>query len=187
MSLVGFKARNHQQQLVARGPRADCDERATPPELFASFDRRFHFTVDACALPHNAKCERFYTPDDDGLVQDWAGERVWCNPPYSSIEPWVEKAHFEWSNGPGAELIAMLLPANRTEQGWWQDHVEPYRDRGGYLRVEFLAKRLRFLAPGAKALGSDERPPFGCALLIFDDMKSSTASGTDAGDPKTMA
>jgi phage N-6-adenine-methyltransferase len=163
VSLVGFKAQNHRQQLLVRGPRADVDERATPLELFGVFDQRFGFTVDVCALPHNAKCERFYTPDDDGLIQDWSGERVWCNPPYSRIEPWVVKAA-----GSRAELVVMLLPANRTEQGWWQDHIEPVRDRPAGPVVEFLRGRLRFLARDAKTVGSNERPPFGCCLVIWE-------------------
>ena len=39
----------------------------TPGYLFDRLSQIFNFTVDVCALPENAKCERFYTPDDDGL------------------------------------------------------------------------------------------------------------------------
>ena len=161
MTLARFKAQNHPQQVARRGPRPEIDERATDPELFARFDERFGFTLDVCAQPRNARCARFYTPADDGLAQSWARERVWCNPPYSSIEPWVRKAWCE-----DAELIVMILPANRTEQDWWQRHVEPWRDRGR-LRVEFLAGRVRFIAYGADGIGANERPPFGSALLIW--------------------
>ena len=63
----------------------------------------------------------------------------------------------------------MLIPANRTEQQWWQEHVEPYRDLpGSGLHVEFLPGRMRFLAPGQAEVGPDERPPFGCCLLIWE-------------------
>lgn len=168
MSLVGFRGQNHPQQTLVRGARADVDERGTPPDFFATLDRRFQFTVDAAALPHNAKCERFWTPDEDGLEQDWAGERVWCNPPYSDIGPWVRKAIAS-----ECELAVLLLPANRTEQGWWQDHIEPRRDSrrraGTSVRTEFLRGRLRFLAPGAVRVGPNERPPFGVVLLIVGD------------------
>jgi phage N-6-adenine-methyltransferase len=163
MSLVRFKAQNHQQQLVARGPRLDVDERITEPAWFAALDRRFHFTIDVAALARNTKCERFYSPDDNGLDQPWAGERVWCNPPFSSIEPWVVKAWAEVD----APLIVMLVPANRTEQPWWQELVEPHRDGGGRLSVEFLAGRIRFLLPGQVTPAANTRPPFGCALLIW--------------------
>jgi phage N-6-adenine-methyltransferase len=161
MTLSLFKARNHPQQVARRGANPAVDDRGTDPALFAQWHRRFGFTLDACANSHNAKLERYFTPEQDGLTQSWAGERVWCNPPYSSIEPWAVKAWRE-----DAPLVVMLVPANRTEQGWWQRQVEPWRDRRG-LRCEFLAGRLRFVAPGAERIGPNERPPFGCALLIW--------------------
>jgi phage N-6-adenine-methyltransferase len=166
MSLVGFKAQNHAQQVLVRTPRSHVDDRAATPEDFAPWHERFRFTIDAAASPENAKLPRFWTIQDDALTKSWEGERVYCNPPYSSIEPWVEKAHFEWSNGPGAELIAMLLPANRTEQGFWQRQIEPYRCKG-QITVEFLPGRLRFLKPGQKHIAPNERPPFGCCLVIW--------------------
>lgn len=176
LSLVNFKAKNHPQQSGKRGPRPEVDDRATAPEVFGPLHERFRFTVDVAALPHNAKLERHFTPDVDGLAQSWAGERVWCNPPYSSIEPWVVKA---WDSG--AELVVMLLPANRTEQGWWQRHIEPARDiPGGVLRVEFLAGRMRFLNVGQDRIGPNERPPFGVCLVIWDRSKTSHAIGNDS-------
>lgn len=163
MSLVGFKARNHRQQVGRRGANPFVDDRETTPEVFAELHERFAFTIDVAASADNAKLERFYTADDDGLAQDWSGERVWCNPPYSDIEPWVEKA-----NGGGAELVVMLLPANRTEQGWWQRQIEPGR-LAGTLTVEFLPGRMRFIPPGEDTVKPNSRPPFGCCLVIWID------------------
>lgn len=161
MSLVGFKARNHPQQ-----PRSDeVDDRALPQDIFNELNKRFRFTVDVAAAQHNAKLERFYDRGNCGLSRSWAGERVYCNPPYSNITPWVVKAWREVD----AELIVMLLPANRTGQAWWQKHVERFRDRwNSRLRVEFLPGRIRFLKPGRSVVGPNERPLFGCALLIFE-------------------
>lgn len=166
MSLVGFKAQNHPQQVGKVGPKAPVDDRGTDPETFARWDARFHFTLDVAAAAHNAKCERYWTIDDDALSRSWVGNRVWCNPPYSDIYPWVQMAWHEWRMG--TELIVMLLPANRTEQKWWQVLVEPFRDRPDTpLRVEFLPGRLRFIRPGQTEIGPNERPPFGCCLLIW--------------------
>lgn len=163
MSLVRFQARNHPQQQA----RDDVDDRATVAEDFGPLDREFGpFTVDVAAAAHNTKCERFYDRPADGLSQSWAGERVWCNPPYSQLKhgAWTAKAWAETS----AEVIVMLLPANRTEQGWWQTYVEPYRDRpGSPLSSRFLPGRLRFLLPGKTFIGADERPPFGCVVLVW--------------------
>lgn len=159
MSLVGFSARNHPQQKA----QPSVDDRGTPPDLFAAWHERYRFTVDAAAAPHNAKLPRFWTEADNGLLQPWDGERVWCNPPYSAIWPWVRKA---W--GEPKALVVMLLPANRTEQRWWQEEIEPRRDqRGSRLSVHFLPGRIRFLAPGQEVAGPNERPPFGCALLVW--------------------
>jgi phage N-6-adenine-methyltransferase len=178
---VSFIPKGHPQQLAHRDPSLprlpgmelpevayDIDDRATTSEDFDRFDDRFEFTIDVAASPHNAKCERFLTVEDDGLRTSWEGERVWCNPPYSNIEPWVQKAHHEWGYG-GVELVVMLLPANRTEQGWWQRLIEPYRDRkDSAVHVEFLPGRMRFIAPGADRIGPNERPPFGCCLVIWE-------------------
>ena len=169
MSLVRFRAANHPQQVRRRGPQPEVDNRATPPEVFEPLNRRFQFTLDVAASVQNAKCERFYTRENDGLARPWAAERVWCNPPYSDVGTWVRRASWLISHPPIApKLVVMLVPANRTEQGWWQQSVEPYRDRGGLLRTEFLPGRLRFIRVGADGVGPNERPPFGCCLLIWE-------------------
>jgi phage N-6-adenine-methyltransferase len=173
--LVGFKSSNHPQQLAIRGVRADIDDRGTDPELFQRLDARFHFTVDVAAAKHNAKCQRYYTIEQNGLAQSWGGERVWCNPPFSDIEPWVRKA---WDESMRSALIVMLLPANRTEQGWWQDLVEPNRDRGRIatrdapFQVEFLPGRPRFIlyGRGYEKIEANQRPPFGICIAIWANL-----------------
>ncbi|MGZ6788313.1 MAG: DNA N-6-adenine-methyltransferase [Mycobacteriaceae bacterium] len=174
MSLVNFSAQNHPQQTSARGPKDEVDDRGTHPDLFDPLNERFDFTLDVAAAPHNAKCASYITRNDDGLARSWYG-RVWCNPPYSDIGAWVRKAWAEWEReevgeqgAPPPEVIAMLLPANRTEQGWWQDHVEPHlRKRTPYFRVEFLRGRPRFIRPNWTPGPKGDRPPFGCCLLIW--------------------
>lgn len=165
MSLTGFKAQNHPQQTKYAGSRRYVDDRALPPQEFAALHDRFRFTIDAAAAIHNRKLPRFFSEQNCGLKAPWGAERVYCNPPYSHIRPWIEKAWRETS----AELIVLLLPANRTEQGWWQDLIEPRRDRlDSPLRVEFMRGRWRFLKPGQAVIGPNERPPFGCCLCIWD-------------------
>lgn len=166
--LAGFKAQNHPQQTGARGALDEVDDRGTTWENFGAFNIEFGpFTLDVAAAPHNAKCERYFTRDDDGLSQSWAGERVWCNPPYSDLYAWVSKA---WAEYPYTRGIVMLLPANRVEQKWWQHFVEPSRDRpGSPLRVKFLPGRMRFDRPNSVIGPKGDRPPFGCCLLIWED------------------
>jgi phage N-6-adenine-methyltransferase len=168
VTLAGFKAANHPQQTAKRGVRDEVDDRGTDPAFIASLEERFgKFTLDVAASPHNAKAPTFYTRADDGLAQPWAG-RVWCNPPYSDCGAWIRKAWQEWQYA-HPKLIVMLLPANRVEQGWWQDWVEPRRDRtGSPLRVEFLRGRMRFDRPDWTPGPKGDRPPFGCCLLVWE-------------------
>lgn len=167
---MSFVSRNHPQQVAARGALDEVDDRGTPWEVFAPISERFGgFTLDAAAAKHNAKCERFFTRADDGLARSWAGEKVWCNPPYSDLAAWVAKANHEIATIDPAVLIVMLLPANRTEQAWWQDHIEPYRDGRDPSgpRTEFWRGRTRFIRPGQTDIKPNERPPFGCVLAIW--------------------
>lgn len=174
MTLARFKATNHPQQTAKRGASDEVDDRGTDSAFFLGLSERFGgFTLDVAAAPHNAKTLRYYTREDDGLNQPWDGAAIWCNPPYSDIRSWVEKAWSEWDQsrlfgGRPLENIVMLLPANRVEQGWWQDLVEPFRDKpGSPLRVEFLRGRMRFDRPGWTPGPKGDRPPFGCCLLIW--------------------
>jgi phage N-6-adenine-methyltransferase len=160
--------RNHPGQVARRGSVDDeVDDRSTPDDLFGPLHDRFSFTIDVAAAAHNAKLSRYWTRDDNGLEQSWADERVWCNPPYSALEPWARKA---WAERDWCPLVVMLLPANRTEQGWWQRHIEPYRDRRRWnLRTEFLPGRPSFgPPPGRVATGPGKRPLFGLVLAIWN-------------------
>lgn len=69
------------------------DQWATPQAFFDRLNEEFHFTLDPCADAQNHKCDRYFTKEQDGLVQPWEGERVFCNPPYGRcIGDWVHKA-----------------------------------------------------------------------------------------------
>lgn len=46
---------------------------ATPQSFFDQMNSEFHFNLDVCAIPDNAKCERYFSPEVDGLSQDWGG------------------------------------------------------------------------------------------------------------------
>ena len=69
----------------------------TPQDFFDQLNGEFHFTLDVCANSENAKCEKYYTKEQDGLKQPWKGT-VWCNPPYGrQIGSWVSLRHFSTS------------------------------------------------------------------------------------------
>jgi site-specific DNA-methyltransferase (adenine-specific) len=96
---------------------SETDLWSTPQDFFERLDDEFHFTLDPCATIDNAKCQRFFTVEDDGLAQNWDGERVFMNPPYGrGIGAWVKKAY------ESKALVVCLLPA-RTDTRWWHDYV----------------------------------------------------------------
>ena len=129
---------------------SQTDMWATPVELFRRLDVEFHFNTDVCAVPENAKCERFFTPEQDGLKQDWTGT-CFMNPPYGrDIGSWVQKAHESSLKG---TTVVCLLPA-RTDTKWWHRYVTKADE------VRFLAGRRKFGDAATSA-------PFPSAIVIF--------------------
>lgn len=124
-------------------------EWSTPQDLFDKLNAEFSFTLDPCSTHENHKCDRYYIAAEDGLAHNWAGERVFMNPPYGrEIGKWMKKA-FEEAR---AALVVCLVPA-RTDTAWWHD----YAAKG---QVRFLRGRLRF--------GDGKgRAPFPSAIVIF--------------------
>lgn len=103
----------------------------TPQNFFDELDKEFHFSCDVCATRENAKCAKFYTPEQDGLKQTWEGT-LWMNPPYGrEIGKWVKKA--SESNA----TVVCLLPA-RTDTRWFHDYVY------GKAEIRFVRGRLKF-------------------------------------------
>ena len=106
---------------------------ATPQAFFDELNKEFGFELDVCALPENAKCEKYYTPEIDGLKQQWRGI-CWMNPPYGrEIGAWMEKAYE--SSLEGATVVC-LVPA-RTDTRWFHD----FAMRG---EIRFIKGRLKF-------------------------------------------
>lgn len=125
---------------------------ATPQDFFDKLNDEFHFTLDACATIDNAKCDKFYTIEDDGLSQDWA-ETTWCNPPYGrEIGKWVKKAY--WQNREFGQTIVMLLPA-RTDTAWFHDYIL------GKAEIRFVRGRLKFGE-------SKNSAPFPSMVVVFN-------------------
>lgn len=86
------------------------DDWYTPRWVFAAAAARFDMDVCAPVDPAYRACpaDRYLTIIDDGLSTPWDG-LVWCNPPYSKAEPWVQK----WARHPDGLLLVMALPEVR--------------------------------------------------------------------------
>ena len=89
----------------------------TPEWLYRQLFAEYHITIDACATPGNAVCERFWGPEQDGLRQSWAEERPFWNPPFDDVAAWVRKAYNEAKDN-GVTSVG-LVPF-RKDQYWFQ-------------------------------------------------------------------
>src|SRR5262245_12796525 len=109
---------------------SNSDEWPTPNLVFDPLDTEFGFTLDVCANSRNAKCERYFSREVDGLKQEWApGEVCWNNPPYSDCVRWIEKSY--QSSLAGA-VVVCLIPA-RTDTIYWHRFIA----KGAY-EIRFL-------------------------------------------------
>lgn len=121
----------------------------TPQDFFDKYNAVYNFNLDVCALEDNKKCEKYFSPERDGLSQKWEGV-CWMNPPYGrTIGQWVKKAYE--SSLEGATVVC-LVPA-RTDTKWWHDYVM----KG---KIEFIKGRLKFG-------GCQNAAPFPNAIVVF--------------------
>lgn len=129
------------------------DQWATPQAFFDKLNAEFGFTLDPCALPSNAKCTKYYTPTDNGLLQDWGGEIVFCNPPYGrAIYDWVRKCSEE-AKKPNTVVVA-LIPA-RTDTRYFHEFI--------YTK----AREIRFIKGRLKFGNSKNSAPFPSMVVVF--------------------
>jgi len=111
------------------------------------------FCLDPATNPDShVVAHTHYYEEDDGLKQPWNAQNVYLNPPYSTLETWVAKAHEEFHNG-NAETIVALLPC-RTNTSYFHKLITPSAD------VLFIEKRLRF---GEAA----QQAPFASMLVVW--------------------
>ena len=134
---------------------SETNEWSTPIDLYNSLDEIYNFTLDPCSTKENAKCKNYYTIEDNGLIQDWAKEIVFMNPPYGrEIKDWVKKAYEESLKG---ATVVCLIPS-RTDTKYWHDYIFPYA-----REITFLKGRLKFG-------NSKNTAPFPSAIVVFKEM-----------------
>lgn len=144
------------------------NEWETPQNLFDKLNSQYHFTLDPCCTHENAKCQKHYTQEDNGLTQNWSNEVVFCNPPYGrEIGKWVKKAYEESKKG---TKIVMLIPA-RVDAKWFHQYIYHKENEG--IRVEFIKGRLKFinrLLPSWREDGNFKASPatFPSMLVYFN-------------------
>ena len=115
----------------------------TPDVLFRQLHYEYGFTLDGAAAEGTGLLPRASTPEDP---LPWDGERVFCNPPWSNIRPFVELAAT-------AELAVLLVPA-RTNARWFH-------------RALALGARVRYFLGKPRFRGAPHVSPVDCVLLLF--------------------
>ena len=127
---------------------------ATPQEFFDRLNSEFNFQTDVCANDENAKCEKYFTAQDDGLSKQWQGS-CWMNPPYGRhIGAWMKKAFEESKSG---STVVCLVPA-RTDTKWFHNIA----CKG---KILLLKGRVKFIDPENSDKNS---PPFPSMLVVYD-------------------
>lgn len=105
------------------------DEWLTPPSIISALGE---FDLDPCAPVRRPwpTARHHFTIEDNGLTKQWHG-RVWCNPPYSDLVPWLKKCVYH--------ADSMVLIFARTETEWFFKQVWDKADS-----ILFLRKRIAF-------------------------------------------
>jgi len=113
------------------------------------------FNLDPCTdakRPFNT-ANRHFTIKDNGLIMPWGTGRVWCNPPYDNIGPWLKRCE--------QHMNAIALIFNRTETDFFNTHVW----YGAYA-VNFLPQRIKFI--DAKGKVGKGGPGAGSVLIAYN-------------------
>ena len=106
----------------------------TPKSLFNKLNNEFRFTMDVAASDKNKLCKIYYGEKSNALCNYW-DKSNWCNPPYSNIMPWVQKAIKEHERG---KTTVMLVPAD-TSVKWFKLAYESCNE------VRFISGRISFI------------------------------------------
>lgn len=156
---MGMLSKPHSDYGGSNTPKEIRDSWGTPIEVFDYFDRIYSFNLDVAANSYNHKCTQFFTIDDNSLNIDWSehGNAVWCNPPYSGILPWMEKANQQKNKG---VLSAWLIPST-PDAKWFSEALI------GATTIYFIVSgRLSFIRDDTgKRQGGNTK---GSCVIIFD-------------------
>ena len=170
MVYVGLKMPNKKQSNIID---AEWEEWGTPNDLYEELNKKFNFTLDPCATHDNAKCNNFYTLEEDGLSKDWGGNTVFVNPPYTrgAIGKWIKKAEEE-SKKPNTTVVC-LIPS-RTDTKYWHEHCM------NAAHIYFIKGRLKFQGE------ANNSAPFPSVLVVFssDLKKYETITATSSVSKK---
>ena len=121
------------------------------------------------------RATNYFTQDDDGLKHEWHG-KVFLNPPYSNIVPFIEKLIAEYQAGRVTEAI--LLTHNYTDTAWFHKAVT------AASAFCLTLRRIPFVGPAGNIASAQGGSPFSTSVL--GPRSSPPASPTSALSPTSM-
>ena len=144
----------------------------TPPDFWAVLNEEFDFQLDAAASSDNTKCYHYYSKDDnalspdrpwvaygarstDGLVEVGWQLRVYCNPGFRDMMPWVKKCYAEAQKHPDA-LVGLVGPLSAAK--WFAFCVKNADE------IRILTPRIQFVAPPGVKQSSNSKDN---VLIVF--------------------
>lgn len=145
------------------------DNWETPWDMIDIINKQFPIGLDVCTDGKNAKHSMYLT---DSLHVSWkfflpSDKYVWCNPPYSNVQPWVDKIIQE-------ALPTLLLVNASTSANWFHDMMNVASE------IWVFKGRLAFVDPhtGLPVNGNDRSQ----VLFIVDGRKDLKVKSVNVED-----
>ncbi|KMV71982.1 DNA adenine methylase [bacteria symbiont BFo1 of Frankliniella occidentalis] len=153
------------------------DQWRSPDRLWWGINSKYGpFVLDLFADANNAKCEAFYSAEDNALTQDWSARlselrgAAYANPPYSRASQYGGQyitgmrqimAHTLAMRELGGRYVFLIKAA--TGEVWWPENAD---------HVAFIRGRISFDLPEwyrpAEGQPSESSAGFGAAIAVFD-------------------
>lgn len=119
------------------------------------------FGIDVAASEKNAKCERFFTKEQDALKQSWEctvkTEWAFCNPPYDDIDVFLRKAWTQSCHGVGCVVLIPAFDGTLRWTVWIENKADFVINIGG---------RLRFGDPDTGE--ENDQAKFASAFIVYE-------------------
>ena len=119
-----------------------------------------HIDLDPCGAPEGTpsyvNAERTYREVDNGLEFSWICQRLWMNPPFNPVKPWLRRLAAGWRSGQVRAGVALFGDRALCSEGG-----NELLQASKVLIVP--SRRIRFINPFTGE--PDPSPSFGAVLV----------------------
>ena len=107
--------------------KSKSDKWQTPNDFYEKLNSEFKFNYDPCPID-------WKEGNEDGLLTEW-GSSTFCNPPYSKVSLWIQKAYEEFLKG---KTVVMLINSIT-------DTIAFHKYIYGKAEIRFIKGRIKFV------------------------------------------